>query len=235
MDGAPVFRTPICLMITRTILLLLLVVHASCNSVDPSQMDVPPPLTDPVKPALVSDDQLRNGDKIEVFVMEDTGFNGIYLIREKGDIILPKVGRLKVSGMTISSAEQRIKSALEGDQLTTATVIADRVERAKGGGQAEPVQSRIMVYLSGQVNRPGQHRIPVPSGRTIGVWEALMIGGGIKNLGDERKVYISRQTGGGQRIQIPVNLRKVRMGDERDVQIGNGDIVVVPQAKFLPL
>lgn len=217
-------------------MVLLLLAGVGCDTTDVISGNVPPPIPANSTPTGTQDEQIQKGDKIELFVMEDPGFNGVFVVREKGDIILPKLGRIPVLGLTLPSAEQRIQQALETDQLAKATVIADRVERARGTGRgAAPGQERILVYLTGRVLRPGQHAIPVVSGGTIGVFEAVMIAGGVASLGDDRKVYVLRKGGEGKRVKVPINLRKVRMGDTPDLPIGNGDIVVVPQARFLPL
>jgi len=38
------------------------------------------------------------GDTLEIVVLEDPSFNGKVVVRESGDIILPKVGRVRVVG-----------------------------------------------------------------------------------------------------------------------------------------
>ena len=40
--------------------------------------------------------RLQIGDEIEVFVLEDTSFNGVFTVRPSGDIIMPKVGRISL-------------------------------------------------------------------------------------------------------------------------------------------
>ena len=53
--------------------------------------------------------------------------------REAGDIIIPRLGRIKVAGLSVKATEGRIASALEsGQQIANANVIVDRLRRALG-------------------------------------------------------------------------------------------------------
>ena len=49
------------------------------------------------KPAAV----VGKGDRLEIFVKEDPEFGGKYLVRERGDIIIPEVGRIPLEGKTL--------------------------------------------------------------------------------------------------------------------------------------
>ena len=69
------------------------------------------------------------GDAIDIFVLEDSSFNGLYVVRPSGDMILPKAGRIAVLGMSLAQVEASVKQVLEANQLTQATVIADPVRR----------------------------------------------------------------------------------------------------------
>lgn len=68
-------------------------------------------------------------DRLEIFVTEDPQFNGVYTVRESGDIIIPIVGRVPVEGFSVEEAEKTIKERLERGQLQKATVIVDRLLR----------------------------------------------------------------------------------------------------------
>lgn len=218
---------------------------------DPPAASYPPPAIPPAPapapvaaprysaPRPVVGGPIRVGDTIELFVEEDDSFNGKYPVREQGDIIIRSVGRIQVSGLTMSSAAARVKTELESRHLKKATVIIDRVSRAplpqeiSGGPAPAPVaQPKMTIYLNGSVNRAGQHRIEVPASGQLGVYEALLIGGGISKFGDPTKVHILRNDSEGKKQKIPVNISEIEKGLAKDPQIGNGDIVVVPERVF---
>ena len=56
-----------------------------------------------------TDSSLQPGDSLELFVEEDDSFNGVYDVRERGDIIIPNVGRIPVRGMTVVDAGARVR------------------------------------------------------------------------------------------------------------------------------
>lgn len=174
------------------------------------------------------------GDRLQLFVMEDHSFNQELVVRERGDIILAPFGRIQVQGLTVEGAEKKIKESLERDQLTKATVILDRVGRGRLPGEEKPDpirdnSTKILVYMTGKVSRPGQHVITLPEGKPVGVYEAILITGGMDRLGDDRKVHILRSDENNVKRKVPVNVRMIRQGAMADPPIGHGDIVVVPE------
>jgi protein involved in polysaccharide export with SLBB domain len=182
-----------------------------------------------------------SGDTLEIFVEEDDSFNGRYTVRERGDIIIPSLGRIPVAGMSVVDAGTRIRSELEASHLTKASVLVDRVGRApvsrdssrnSGASGAKPIQPLVTVYLSGKVSRPGQHRIPLPKNGKLGVYEAILISGGMSQFADPQKVHVLRNDETGRKIKIPVNIRAIENGLAKDPEIGEGDIVVVPEKVF---
>ncbi len=205
----------------------------SCKTEDVSRRIVEPQIRIPKQaPVPQNRDALQVGDTLEVFVMEDSSFNGVFKVREKGDIIIPKVGRVSVLGLSVDAVQERIKKTLESSQLTTATVIADRLSSAAAAPVSFEETPKILVYLTGKVTRPGQHMLAVNSGESISAFEAVLIAGGVAPFADERDAYILRRSGGGNRARIPLDLRAIRQGKAADVPLVNGDMICVPERRF---
>lgn len=169
------------------------------------------------------------GDRIEIFVKEDTSFNDIYSVRESGDIIIPKVGRIKVAGLSVFEAEAAIKANLEPEQLQIATVIVDRLQNRSLTAAG---QSSIIVYLTGKVKSPGQHTIPVAANTSLGLYEALLIGGGTTKFADIQKIHALRNGKDGLKSKIRMNVREINQGRAADIKARSGDIIVVPERTF---
>lgn len=165
-----------------------------------------------------------------MFVMEDPSFNGIYKIREKGDIIIPKVGRIAVQGLTVESAQSKIQQTLLHSQLTSATVILDRLTQP--GVRNFSDTPKMLVFVTGKVNKPGQHMIAVEGGNGVLAYEALLIAGGTTPFADEKHSYILRKGSQGSRQKIPLDLRAIRQGDANDVPLLEGDMIFVPERRF---
>ncbi|MGJ8642149.1 MAG: polysaccharide biosynthesis/export family protein [Luteolibacter sp.] len=171
------------------------------------------------------------GDKLELFVKEDPVFNDTYQVRERGDIIIPDIGRIQLKGLSVEAAERRIEGYLEKGQIKDATVILDRI-RDQGAGPKVAGASRMLVYMTGAVRRTGQHMLTVPEGRSLGVYEAILISGGLGQFADEQKTHVLRMDSNRVRHRIPVNLKLIRQGSAPDPAVGQGDVIVVPEKVF---
>ena len=199
----------------------------------PPEVDVSdlPPVVSPSYDKPADKNHLAVGDRVELFVAQDPSFNGVYDVRERGDIIIPDVGRIQLAGLSVKAAEAKVESHLEKGQIKDAKVILDRIKDPSSASEV-PGSSKILVYLTGSVKRPGQHVLSVPDGRTLGVFEALLISGGLERFADEQKAHILRMDKDRVRHRIPVNIRLIRQGAVPDPAIGEGDVVVVPEKVF---
>jgi protein involved in polysaccharide export with SLBB domain len=202
---------------------------ASCHNPESNTPDLPMPKISATV-AAGPRTTLAPGDTIEVFVMEDEKFNGSYKVRENGDIIMPRIGRVNVGGLTASGAQEVVKKALEATQLAHPTVIVDRTGTT--GQQSFEEKSKMLVYVTGSVARPGQHMIAQVGTQPIMAYEAILIAGGTTPYADERRAYILRRGRSTSRTQIPLNLRDIRMGLGPDVPVQEGDLITVPERHF---
>ena len=173
------------------------------------------------------------GDRLELTVREDASLNSTYEVREGGHVMIGRLGRVQVVGLTIAEAEGAIRRLLLSSQLTKATVMIDRVSRAP---RVDPRidGDKVIVYLTGQVNRPGQHILTLPPGLggSMGVYQAVLITGGFKEFPDLKKSYILRADETNRRHRIPVNFKEIMDGVIPDIPVGNGDVITIPDRKY---
>lgn len=217
---------------------LLQVLLTSCqSSSDTSGEPLPAPALTvlgappPAAPALT----FVPGDVLELFVKEDATLNGSYPVREGGYIVIPRAGRIQVAGLDRTQAESRVKEVLQRTQLTEATVLVERTAKHAGLAQGTtPIAAmpKVMVFLTGAVPRSGAHHIPLPNGRSLGVYEALLITGGMNKFAREDRVEIFRTDNQGRRRRAVVDLRPVRIGQADDPPVGEGDVIHVPEKVF---
>lgn len=208
--------------------------QAACGGMN-SGGDLPPPRVPSSAPvASQAGPVFQPGDSLELWVEEDASFNGTFEVREGGYVLIPKVGRVVVLNMTRDAAEKRVRETLQRQQLKQATVFVEhRPNPAKGVGQFSPGAPRISVFLTGAVSRPGQHAVQMGAdGRVPGVFETLLMAGGLAKFGDESKVRIMRLAEGGRRQPMVVDVRQIRDGMAPDVPVGDGDIIQVPEKVF---
>ena len=155
------------------------------------------------------------------------------MVRQGGYIVIPRIGRLSVMGLGKIEAEDAIRRALQNGQLTAATVLVERNAGSYSAGTVGPDGSpRVMIYLTGKVSQPGQHYVPVPNGHTLGIFEALLITGGLGKFAKEDSVELLRSDKDGRRHRRLINISKIRDGKADDVPVGEGDIINVPERVF---
>jgi len=166
------------------------------------------------------------GDAIDIFVLEDNSFNGLYVVRPSGDIIIPKAGRILVLNMTLGQVEAAIRQALETNQLTKATVIADPVRRGAGDGA---VSAGLTIYLSGNVAKSGRVLIPFVGNGQVTAFQAIMDSGGFTPFANKKKSYVLRKDASGKSARIPLDFTRIEKGGVPDLPLQDGDMLVVPQ------
>lgn len=205
--------------------LLFLGLLAGCSSDSTIPANFPVPSQGGVAGDPTAGDIVQVGDKLEIYVLEDESFNGIYTVRDGGHIIFPRVGRVQVAGKSLSAAEAEIKATFQVNILRTATVILERHGSRKESGPTGP--TAVTVYLSGQVENPGPIAVPYINGMPPTAYQAIVHGGGALPFAKLSKTYLIRNTGTG-RQRIDLNLSDVGKGKSQDVPIQPGDILVVP-------
>ncbi len=170
------------------------------------------------------------GDTLDVVVLEDAAFNSTVVVHESGDIVLPKVGRVHVAGMSMAQVESAVRARIQSDQIRNANVVVERSRRQANASFAE--RPKMLIFLTGAVGRPGQHMVAMSDRQGLSAYEALLIGGGATAYGDTRRAYILRKTGYGQRDRFPVDLRSISQGQGVDPMLQDGDILFVPERRF---
>lgn len=214
-----------------SLLLLSLFNLASCSTQSGGELDIDS-FQAPVTQGAVSSADYRTtvGDTLDVFVLEDSSFNGKYVIRSSGDIIIPKLGRVPVVSMSLTEVEKAVQRQLEASQLKKATVIADPVLRGSDTGQT--VLSGITIYLSGSVSKSGRVFVPFVAGSEITAFQAIMDAGGFSSFANKKKSFLLRKDGYGVTKRVALDFTKIEAGKSADVVLRDGDMLVVPQKMF---
>jgi protein involved in polysaccharide export with SLBB domain len=170
------------------------------------------------------------GDSLEVFVLEDSSFNGKYTIRPSGDIIIPRLGRISASQLSLKQVEEAVQKELQLTQLKKATVIVDPVTRT--GGLDLGVQSGVTVYISGCVAKTGRQFVPSIAGNSVTALQAVVNAGGFSSFANKKKSFLLRRQSMGGSQRITLNFSAIEDGTSDDVQLTEGDMIVVPQKMF---
>jgi protein involved in polysaccharide export with SLBB domain len=166
------------------------------------------------------------GEVVQLFVLEDETFNGLYQVRSGGYVVLPSVGRVSVVGKDLTAAEKTIKEALESTQLKQGTVM---LERSAGVYNED---SSDVIYLAGEFKTTGP--LKVPAGMQPTLVTTILRSGGLTSSADLTKVKLLRLEAGKSLVE-EVNVQAILEGAgmQSDLALAAGDILVVPS--FAPV
>jgi polysaccharide export outer membrane protein len=135
-----------------------------------------------------------------------------FLVDENGSIDYPRIGVLRVEGMTKTELSQLIKTKLESELKTPSVIVRF-------------LNYRITVL--GEVRSPGT--FPVPTER-ITILEALGLAGDITEFGQKDTVRVAREING----QIQIGYISLNSGDVFSspyYRLQQNDVVLVEQTR----
>jgi protein involved in polysaccharide export with SLBB domain len=172
------------------------------------------------------DKKLAAGDQVTVEIVEDRDGGFPRVVTATGELDVPPLGRVRVSGKTAAEAAAELKTLLERDYYYHATVrlAIDRVS---------PVAVRTgEVYLSGEVRAGGPQEMI--AGETLTLTNAVLRAGGIGEWGNADKVQITRLKKDGTVDKMTVSFKKIiKSGDaKQDPVLQDGDRIFVPKIFF---
>lgn len=152
---------------------------------------------------------LRNGDPVRIVLRgpEQTEIQDV--LDENGMVNLPNVGRVQLSGLTTSQAEDAVERAyIDGGIYLRLTVNVLSQTHAR----------RDSFFVYGEARGPG--RYDYVEGMTL--LQAVTTAGGLTDDANPRRVYIRR---GGRLIRH--NIRPMLRGDAEDVLLQPGDVITI--------
>lgn len=170
-----------------------------------------PVVTDPLPYALVP------GDRISIRVIEEPTLDGEFTLDSDGGIQFPRVGPVRLEGLTTGDARRRIATALK-EVYVNPSVTVNLVS-----------QMQQYVRVLGQV--PKQGRVPFERGMTIldGIAEA----GGLTRDASQKRILLIRRVAEDQVAAGFFDWRAAQMTPTAETLASNiplrsGDIIFVP-------
>lgn len=157
-------------------------------------------------------------DVIQVSVFGIQEYSGELPVSPEGAIAVPNVGQIKVAGMTIEAATQKIRSTLGGSVYRT----------IQSGGSKLSVSltkiRSIKVTVIGS-NRPANYNLSSLST----VFNALYVAGGPNAYGSFREIELVRNN----KVERKIDLYKLLLyGDQTDnISLRDNDVIRIPAYK----
>ena len=134
-----------------------------------------------------SERTLSANDVISVTVYQEEELTTKTIIDKNGMVMLPLLGQVKISGMTVGDAQARIQQLYNKDYLVNPQVNLIVEQFAK----------RRFAVL-GQVQKPGS--FDFPQNESVNLLEAIAMAGGYTRLGAPSKVDVKRIENGSPKI-----------------------------------
>ncbi|HLJ90469.1 MAG TPA: polysaccharide biosynthesis/export family protein [Candidatus Angelobacter sp.] len=152
------------------------------------------------------------GDLLRINVWKEPEVSQNVAVRPDGNITLPLVNEIRVSGLSPKQIQQLVTEKLTS-VLTNPQVTVTVVE----------VRSK-MVYITGEVGKPGAYPVIAP----MNVLQLIARAGGLNEFANRKEIYVLRA--GNQQIRLRFNYKEVVKGrnPEQNIILQSGDTVVVP-------
>lgn len=165
-----------------------------------------------VPPAVTQEFTVGPGDVLDVSVVGEPEVSGPQAVDPDGNLVLPMVGPVQVSGLTLTQVTTKLTTALQKFIRSPEVVVAIRQAGVR----------RQFVYLLGQVNHTGAYQMQ--DGWTVA--ELIAVAGGTTGRAALTQAMILRKS-----ETIPVNLDQLlNQGDTKaDMALAPGDVVIVPE------
>lgn len=179
-----------------------------------------------------TDSPVKKGDSLLIKVLEQEELGGAYVVSDKGTILFPLIDRnIECAGKTFDAIARDIKKELEADYFYKATVIVSPSDGSYFSGRSS--QDGGTIYIYGRVNRQGA--INIPKGEVLTVSKVIIRSGGFQEFANKRQVKLVRKAPiSGKVTTIILNMSEIMdQGKmEKDVEVVDGDTIVVPEQFF---
>lgn len=157
--------------------------------------------------------QIGAGDVVALSVWKDPALSRQVAVLPDGTVSLPLVGQVVVSGKTVKTLEQEIRTKIKKylpDPVLDVSVVA---------------VNSMLVYVIGKVRAPGRYAVQT----NINVLQLLAIAGGLDKHADEDDIKIYREENH-QTTIFSFEYDDVIDGEqlEQNIRLKRGDVVVVP-------
>ena len=172
--------------------------------------------------SFAQDVTLGAGDIVRISVYGQKDLDTVARISSDGSITFPLLGAVRLAGLNVRNAEQRIADELSGRSLVMEPQVTLFVERS------EAAESESVTIL-GNVSRPG--RYPIQSMSSTGsenVAGVIALAGGVTDKAADYLI-LTRTIGPDQSTVRVELLQLLEQGDQdQNFAIHNGDIAFIP-------
>jgi len=179
----------------------------------PAALAAPVPATGATLP-LSSEYVIGPGDILQITVWKNETLSRMLPVRPDGKISMPLLHDIQAAGLTAMQLRDKIAKAL-----------AEFLPNPEVAVSVNEVHS-MRVSVLGEVQRPGVLELR----GTTTILEAIAMAGGFRDFASPSKITVIRTNGKGETERIRFNYNRAvgNSGDEQNLVLRPGDVVVVP-------
>ncbi|HXG14953.1 MAG TPA: polysaccharide biosynthesis/export family protein, partial [Calidithermus sp.] len=152
------------------------------------------------------------GDVLQISVWKNESLSRVVPVRPDGKISMPLLHDVQAAGLTAMQLRDKIARALS-EFLPNPEVAVSVTE----------VRS-MRVSVLGEVQRPGVLELR----GTTTILEAIAMAGGFRDFASPSKIMVIRTDAHGRTEKIRFNYNRAVGGDEQNLVLKPGDVIVVP-------
>jgi polysaccharide export outer membrane protein len=173
----------------------------------------------PSSAANVADYKLGAGDGMKISVFQNPDLTLETRITDTGMITYPLIGAVKVGGLTVPQAEQRIASALSSGNFIKQPQVSILITQVRGNQAA----------VLGFVNRPGRYPLEQSQMRLA---DLLAVAGGVAEAGSDIVTLVGLRDGKPFKTQVSLSQAFTAGQPDAafDTRVQDGDVVYVDRA-----
>ncbi len=166
---------------------------------------------------------LRAGDTISISVWQDPKLDRPMIIPPSGYIQVPLAGQLRAAGLNPSALADLLKSRWQKNysEPFDVTVSIAAVQKKDKDDDYAP-----RIYVTGEVLKPGQYLLKVKTN----VMQGIALAGGFGPFAAKSIIQVRRKIDGTDDFHI-FNYYSYFAGvqTERNIELKNGDVIIVPE------
>ena len=171
---------------------------------------------------------LGPNDVIRVVVFREPDLTMETRIDQDGSVTLGLIETVKLGGLTINSANVRLKELYEqGRFLRSPTVSVTLLQT--GRTNVAPVVKKT-ISVAGQVKKPGS--IELPEGQKIDLVQAIALAGDFTGIAKKTEVSVKRTVNGVPRVFIEDVEAMIRDAKAKSFEVLPGDVIFVKEKFF---
>lgn len=173
-----------------------------------------------VPPKLETRDyRIRPMDMIRFEMFQEPENRGEYRVTGDGNIMLYLLGDVKVSGLTLRQAKEKVEQAYKD-----AGYYMDPQVSLQIAAYAER-----RVYVDGYVQAPGPITMPMEENLTLE--RAITMARGLQPRASRTNLILKRNIDGTEKTYI-INFKDIQEGNEPDIDLQEGDRIYIQDSKI---